>query len=295
LSAGGALYEYIRRALEAAPKAFPTKSTVACQGVEGAYSQQACDRMFEFPSILYFSGFEGVFQAVEKGMCRYGVLPIENSTAGSVSDVYRLMERHHFHIVRGIRQRIDHALLANPGATPGGIAEVLSHPQGIAQCSAFLAAHPNIKVTPVENTAVAAKTVAQSKRTDLAAIASRSCAELYALKPIVDAVADSDNNYTRFIVIGKELEIFPGANKISMTLSLPHEPGALHGLISRFASLGINLTKLESLPIPGREFEFRFHFDIEASLTSPDVVSLLCEIEQNSENFVLLGNYPEGY
>lgn len=294
LGAGGALYEEIQTALANAPEAFPTKATVACQGVEGAYSQKACDRMFQFPSILYFSSFEGVFQAVEKGMCRYGVLPIENSAAGSIGEVYNLMEKHRFHIVRGIRQRVDHVLLANPGASLRSITEITSHPQGIAQCSAFLSAHPNIQVVPAPNTATAAKNVAESGRMDTAAIASRDCAEIYGLKIISEAVADTDNNYTRFIVIGKSLEIFPGANKLSMSFNLPHQPGALNGMISRFSSLDLNLTKLESRPIPGRDFEFRFHFDVEASLLSDEVARLVCEIGECSENFVLLGNYQEG-
>ncbi len=295
LEAESPLAKAVADAVKSSPTTFPTKATVACQGVEGAYSQQACVRMFEFPSILYFQSFDGVFSAVEKGMCRYGVLPIENSAAGSVTQVYDLMERHKFHIVRGIRQRIDHALLANEGATLDGITEILSHPQGIAQCGAFLSAHPKIKVTPVENTASAAKAVAASGRTDIAAIASRRCADLYQLTALTEGVADTDNNYTRFIVIGKGMELYPGANKISMMLSLSHEPGSLSRMISRFAAQGINLTKLESRPIPGREFEFRFHFDIEASLTDPDVVKLLDEIRLGSERFTLLGNYQEGY
>jgi len=294
LSAGGALYEEIQRALTNAPEVFPTKATVACQGVEGAYSQKACDRMFEFPSILYFANFEGVFQAVEKGMCRYGVLPIENSAAGSVNEVYNLMEKRRFYIVRGIRQRIDHALLANKGASMDRISEITSHAQAIAQCGAFLAARPHIQVTPVPNTALAARTVAESGRLDFAAIASESCAELYGLDALSNAVADTDNNYTRFIVIGKSLEIFPGANKLSMSFNLPHRPGALNGMISRFSSLNVNLTKLESRPLPGRDFEFRFYVDVEANLISPEVAKLVYEVEQNSEDFVLLGNYPEG-
>ncbi len=295
LEAESPLTRAITEALQNSPAHFPTKATVACQGVEGAYSQQACVRMFEFPQILYFSGFDGVFSAVEKGMCRYGVLPIENSAAGSVTQVYDLMEKHKFHIVRGIRQRIDHALLAKEGAALVQLTEIVSHPQGIAQCGAFLAAHPKIKVTPMENTAIAAKLVAESGRTDMAAIASRRCAALYGLTALAESVADTDNNYTRFIVISKPMEVYRGSNKISMMLSLSHEPGSLSRMISRFAAQGINLTKLESRPIPGREFEFRFHFDIEASLTDPDVVKLLDEIRLGSERFTLLGNYREGY
>lgn len=289
------LRRMIERALETAPQSFPSRATIACQGIEGAYSQQAADRMFELPSILYFNSFDAVFSAVEKGMCRYGVLPIENSAAGSVTQVYDLMERHKFHIVRGIRQRIDHALLIRPGADASGIREIISHQQALTQCSEFLRRHPGYKATPVENTALAAKMVMESGRDGLAAIASGCCAELYGLTKLPTPVANTDNNYTRFIVIGKQLEVFPGSNKISITLSLPHQPGSLHGMLSRFASACVNLTKLESRPVAGSDFEFRFYFDIEASLNSPEVVQLLCDIDASSERFELLGNYLEGY
>ena len=289
------LVRAIKAAIANAPEAFPTRATVACQGIEGAYSQQACDRMFQFPSILYFSTFDAVFSAVEKGMCEYGVLPIENSAAGSVTQVYDLMERHNFSIVKGIRQRIDHVLLGKEGAQLSDIKQIVSHPQGIAQCNRFLAAHPEIEIVPMENTAVSAKYVADANSKEVAAIASRRCAALYNLTPVVESISDTDNNFTRFIVIGKKLQLFPHANKISMMLTLPHEPGALNRMISRFSAMGLNLTKLESRPIPGREFEFRFYFDVEANLRDPGVMALLDEIRHSSEHFVLLGNYQEGY
>lgn len=286
----------LRSAIEGAlarEEVFPSRATVACQGVEGAYSQQACVRMFEFPNILYFDTFDAVFSAVEQGMCRYGILPIENSSAGSVSQVYDLMERHEFSIVRSIRQRIDHALLARQGADIGSIREVFSHPQAITQCSEFLNDHPNIQVTPVENTAVAAKRVAASGRTDVAAIASSACAKLYGLHSLSNAISNTDSNHTRFICIGKELEIFPSADRISLMVSLAHQPGSLYGLLSRFAAMGINLTKLESRPVTGKDFEFRFYLDIEASARDGDVTSLLCDIQAASDQFVFLGNYLE--
>lgn len=293
LNMGSGLTDVIERALSETPEKFPTRAVVACQGTEGAYSQQACDQIFKFANIMYFGTFDAVFNAVEKGMCKYGILPIENSSAGSVAQVYDLMEKHRFHIVRAVRQRIDHVLLGRRGAQMQKIKEIYSHSQAIAQCSEFLKSHPEITVREYANTAMAAKMVAESGRDDVAAIASRSCGELYDLQTLCSSVSNTDSNYTRFICISRELEIYPGANKISMTLSLPHQPGALYGMLSRFASLGMNLTKLESRPVPGSEFEFRFHFDIMASVREQEVVRLLCELDESSERFVFLGNYQE--
>lgn len=285
----------IERAIQNTASVFPPVSTAACQGIEGAYSQQACERMIESPSILYFENFDAVFSAVEKGLCRYGVLPIENSSAGTVSQVYDLMEKHKFHIARGVRQRLDHALMAPAGATISSIREVYSHPQAIAQCGEFLKAHPEMRVTTVSNTAVAASMVAAAGRSDLAAISSSCCSRIYGLDILSGEVSDANNNYTRFIAISRDLEIYPGAGKISMSLSLPHQPGALGSLLSRFSSMNVNLTKLESRPVPGREFEFRFYFDIEASAASPEIVDLLCDVSASCEQFTFLGNYQEIY
>ena len=283
----------IQEALENTPKQFPTKVVAACQGVEGAYSQQACDKIFSLPNIMYFRTFEGVFQAVEKGLCQYGILPIENSTAGSVNAVYDLMSRYHFYIARSIRLRIEHSLLARTAVPLSKIKDVVSHEQAISRCSAFLKNHPEIKVTVVENTAAAAKMVAESDRDDLAAISSRSCAELYGLCALSDTVQNSENNFTRFICISKELEIYPGAGKTSLMLTVPHRPGSLYGVIARIAALGMNLTKLESRPIPGKDFEFMFYFDLDASIYDPEVVRLICELDSDLDEFAYLGSYSE--
>ena len=279
-------------AKNALPK-MPNRAMVACQGTEGAYSQKITERMFEYADILYMNTFNDVFNAVEKGMCPFGVLPIENSTAGSVTQVYDLMEKHHFHIVKAARQRIEHRLLALPGAKLSDIREVVSHEQALRQCGAFLAAHPNIKVTPMENTAVSAAFVAQSGRRDLAAIASQECEALYGLEVLSDSISDTGNNSTRFICIAKDLQVYEGANKISLMLSAAHRPGSLYRLLSHISVMGVNLTKLESRPIPGKDFEFRFFFDIEASILDPAIRGLMEQLRQDADRFVFLGNYEE--
>ena len=286
------LTQAISRAVAETPATFPQNATVACQGIEGAYSHQAANRLFALPQILFFQRFDGVFQAVEKGLCRYGVLPIENSSAGSVTEVYDLMKGRDFSIVRGTRLHIVHALLTR-GAKLGQIREVISHEQAVRQCAPFLKAHPEIRVTLCANTAVAAQTVANSGRDDLAAIASPACAELYGLTALPDSIQASDNNHTRFIVISKKPEIYPGANRISLMLTLPHVAGSLYRMIARFSALEMNLLKIESRPIPGRDFEFMFYFDVEASCTNPEVLSLLAELESTVSQFAFLGNYAE--
>lgn len=283
----------IKKALDETPKLFPTKAVVACQGVEGAYSQIAADKLFSLPNIMYFNTFEGVFRAVETGLSRYGILPIENSSHGSVTQVYDLMKQHNFHIVKGLKLKIDHSLLAKPGCKVADIKEIFSHEQAIAQCSKFLDSLKGVKVTVVENTAVAAQMVAQSDRTDVAALSSHNCAELYGLAALGVDVQNNTNNYTRFICISKMLEIYPGANKISLMLSVSHRPGSLYEMISKFSVLGLNLTKLESRPVPDKDFEFMFYFDIDASVVSEPVMNLICEIAAGTEQFDFLGNYSE--
>ena len=284
----------IARALEETEgRRLPDHALVACQGVEGSYQQQACEKLFAYPDILYFDSFDGVFSAVEKGMCRYGILPIENSTAGSVTQVYDLMEKHHFYICGAQKLRIDHRLLRKNGHSSVPIREVVSHEQALRQCSDYLSAHPEIKVTRMENTATAAEYVANCERDDIAAIASKVCADLYGLDIVDSDISNSQSNYTRFICISRKLEIYPGAGKISLMLNLAHEPGSLNAVVSRLAIAGVNLLKLESRPMPGREFEFRFFFDMAASVEDPDVVRLLEELEGRCDRFTFLGCYDE--
>ena len=283
----------IEQALKETSQLFPETAIVACQGVEGAYSGIACEKLFKRPSIFYFSSFDAVFSAIEKGLCRYGVIPVENSTAGTVNAVYDLMRKHDFRIVRSVRVKIDHNLLVKPGTKPEDIREIYSHAQAIAQCSAFLQSMPNVKVIPCENTAVAAKKVAESADKGIAALSSRSCSKLYGLEILKADVQDSGNNHTRFICISKNLEIYPGADRTSLMMVLPHEPGSLYRLLSRFNALGINLTKLESRPMPERSFEFMFYFDLDTSVYSPRFIQLMGELPDISEEHEYLGSYSE--
>ena len=293
LGARSELTEQIERALGETPPLFPGNATVACQGVEGSYQQMACERLFKLPNIFYFANFGAVFSAIESGLCRYGVIPVENSTAGSVNAVYDLMMKHHFHIVRSVRLKIDHNLLVKPGTKLEDVKEIYSHEQAISQCAAFLQQHPGIRVIACENTATAAKMVADSSRRDIAALASRACMRLYNLEALAESVQDQGNNHTRFICIGKELEIYPGADRTSLMLVLPHRPGSLYKLLSRFYALGININKLESRPMPERNFEFMFYFDLETSVYAPEFLQLMAELPGLCDSFSYLGSYSE--
>ncbi len=287
-----ALAETIDTALKNTDNLFPERAVVACQGTEGAYSQQACEKVFKLPQIMYMGSFEAVFKAVDTGLCKYGILPLENSTAGSVNMVYDLMSQYNFYIVRSVRCRINHALMSM-GSDFSEIKEIWSHEQSIAQCSQFLNEHKDIKVVAYENNAVAAKAAAESGRKDVAVIASADCAGLYGMKVLRRNIKDNAANDTRFICISKNLEVYPGADRTSIKLTLPHRPGSLYHILARFYASGVNLVKLESRPLPGSDFEFMFYFDVSESVYSPALASLLCELEGEVEDFEYLGSYTE--
>ena len=288
------LRKEVEQAIEGTDRLFPTSPIIACQGTEGAYSQIAGTRMFKSPKIMYFKSFDSVFSAIESGFCQYGILPIENSSAGSVKKVYDLMLRHKFYVVRSCRLKIDHNLLAAPGVKKEDIREIFSHQQALDQCAGYLEQFgPDVKITRCENTAMAAEAVAKSERRDIAAIASYDCASLYGLKCLESDIQDRGNNYTRFICISKKLEIYPGANRTTVMMTLPHRPGSLCRALSRFYSLGINITKLESRPLPERDFQVMFYFDLETSVYSGECGRMIDDLDSISEDFRYLGSYSE--
>lgn len=284
----------IQNALENTPNLFPSSAIVACQGVQGAYSQEACERFFKNPKTIFMKNFKGVFSAVESGLAKYGVLPIENSTAGSVNQVYDLMKEHDFHIVRSLKIKVNHCLLINPGTQKADITEIFSHEQALAQCDEYIRReYPDAKVTVCENTAGACKMLAESGRTDAAAIGSKVNGSLYALDCLDESIQDNDNNYTRFICITKELEIYPGANKTSFMCVTKHTPGALYRVLSKFNASNINVVKLESRPIPSSDFDFGFYFDFVESVYSPEFIRAMAQIEAECKEFKYFGSYVE--
>ncbi len=283
----------VKASLAAGGEVFPQTGLVACQGVEGANSQAACDRILPRGNIVYVKTFQAVASAVESGLCKFGVLPIENSSNGSVRAVYELLQDHKLSVVRSTRLCIRHELLALPGAKLSDITEIYSHEQAIGQCSRFLTGLNGVRVVPCDNTAAAAQMVAERGDKHVAAISSHPCAALYGLECLKDDIQDSDNNYTRFFCVAKDPVIYAGANRISLIIACENKPGALYDILSKLAALGINMTKLESCPVTGRNFEFIFFLELEASVHEPGVLPMLEELERSCQSFQFLGSYAE--
>ena len=293
ISAPTKVAQRVKAALASNSEVFPQTGMVACQGVEGANSQVACDRLLPRGNIVYVKSFGAVVSAVESGLCKFGVLPIENSSNGSVRAVYQLLQEHDLSVVRSTRLCIRHELLALPGTRLEDITEIYSHEQAIGQCSKFLGGLKDVKVVPCGNTAAAAKLVAESGNPHAAAISSHPCAALYGLECVNGSIQDSDNNYTRFICVTKDPVIYAGANKISLIIALDNKPGALYEVLSKLAALDIDMTKLESCPVAGSDFEFVFFLELEASVKDPSVLAMLEEMERSCAQFHFLGGYAE--
>ncbi len=291
---GDSIFEdSIVEALKTTDKFFPKQAAVACQGTEGSYSSSACDKMFSLANIMFMKNFDAVFRSVESGLCRYGILPIENSLHGSVTQVYDLMKKYSFQIVRGVKVKIDHCLLVKPGVSIENVKEIYSHPQALAQCSEFINGLKDVEVKEWNNTATAAEMISTSNRNDIAAIADTSCSDIYNLNILHNHVQNRDNNYTRFICISKKPEIYPGSDKISVMFTVPHRPGSLYNILSKFSVMGVNLSKLESRPIPEQDFEFVFYADFDADIADPNIQKLLVQLKQSTDTFTYLGSYRE--
>ena len=271
----------------------------ACPGIAGSYSEEACIKAFNGTAkINYYDTFGQVFEAVNSGAADYGVLPIENSTAGGVDGTYDLLERYDTYICGRLSLPVRHVFAAKKGA--GKIKKVLSHEQALHQCAHFINEQGLTPVTAA-NTSIAARTVADGDELDAACICSLHCAQLYGLEILGENIADSDENFTRFIVISKTLQISEKADTVSVCLSLPHHSGSLYRLLTRFYFCGLNLTKIESRPMPphikkkiGIEgFEFIFYLDFEGSVLNPSVTKLLDNLEQDCSYYRFLGNYKD--
>lgn len=263
---------------------------VTCQGVEGAYSHRAALRLFGDAPISFEPTWKQVFEDVKSGKSQFGVLPVENSAAGSVNGVYDLILKYRFYIVGATAVKVEHCLAVWNSKQPVTVAA--SHPQALAQCSEYLEEH-GIKPLEYSNTAAAAKYVAEQHPPETAALCSREAAEQYGLIILKEGVQNEKNNCTRFIVISKDPILPEGANKISLCFSIPHTPGALHSVLERFAMRGLNMTKIESRPIPGRAFEYDFYLDFTGNLHERETLDLICALHDELPRFSFLGNYSE--
>lgn len=267
-------------------------SKVVFQGVEGAYSFAAMKTFFDDTiESSHVETWKEAMQQVAEQKVDYGVLPIENSTAGSVSDIYDLMIRYPNYIVGEQILKIEHTLMAVPGASLEDIRTVYSHPQGLAQCRNYLEQHPGWKQEKVLNTAMAAEKVAKEGDRTQAAIASRYAAEHFGLNILAEGCLSGESNSTRFIIISNQKCFDRNAGKISICIELPHESGSLYNILAHFIYNDLNMTKIESRPIPEQNWEYRFFIDFEGNLSSPAVKNALRGIASEASSLRLLGNY----
>lgn len=265
---------------------------VACAGTEGANAETAAKKLFgEDCTPTFYATFEEVFQAVENGEMEFGVIPVQNSTAGTVVQAYDLMGIHDFRINSTTVVEITNCLAAKPGTKLSDIKEVFSHQQALMQCSGFISKH-KLHPNNYGNTATAAKMVAESSE-PYGAICSENCAALHGLEILQDHISDYVPNYTRFICISKYGTLSDDNDTISVILKIPHEEGSLHRLLSKFVICGLNLQKIESRPIRDGSFEVMFYLDFSGNIEDPSVSALLSDLAENLEYFKFLGNYKE--
>jgi len=269
-----------------------SKETRVCFfGAPGSYSEQAMEHCFghevtSFPA----ETFKEVMEAVQSGQADFGVLPIENTTTGGITDSYDLLMEYENYIVAEHVVKVEHALLTVPGAELSDIKTVFSHPQGISQCKRFLEEHPEMTPQVCASTSESAKQVMQCGDKSLAAIASKRAAEIYGLEVLKECLNTENINSTRFIVVAGEKKYKADANKISICFELPHESGSLYKMLSHIMYNNLNMTKIESRPIPGRSFEYRFFVDFEGCITDAAVRNTLNGIREEASRLKVLGN-----
>jgi prephenate dehydratase len=265
-------------------------SVVAYQGEAGAYSEEGALALFPEAERVALPSIRKVFEAVEVGRVATGLVPLDNSQAGSINETYDLFLRHGLHLVGETVVRVDHCLLALPGSAIDDLREVMSHPQAIAQCEEFLSAL-DVTVRAEYNTAGAAKRIAEARLEHTAAIASRRAAELYGLEVLAERIQTYPDNYTRFGALSRSPEPLGEADKTSLVFGVGHVAGSLYRCLGAFAERHLNLTKLESRPRPGRPWEYVFYVDVDAPAERPGMVEALAALSEHATFTRVLGTY----
>ncbi|MBP1560336.1 MAG: chorismate mutase [Oscillospiraceae bacterium] len=276
------------------PKPFIPENAakIACQGTAGAYSEAACKKLFGDKPAVFYHAFEDVFNAVESGEADYGILPLENSTIGTISETYDLMSKHRCNICSIVRVEITHCLAAVKGADLDSIKYVYSKAEALSQCSEFIKSNGLIR-REYANTALSAELIKERNDPSIACICSKSCAELYGLEIISDRIADAYPNYTRFICFSKDYISPADADTISVCVAISNTPGSLYRMLTKFSVAGLNMTKIESKNIAGSDFEVLFYLDFKGSCADPKVVTLLHDLENEMSFFRFLGSFKE--
>lgn len=271
------------------PQPLPKSPKIACPGVAGSYSHIAAEKVFKNGEIAFCGGFEKVVKSVEDDRADFGILPIENSAAGSVRDVYELIKKYDFYINFETKIKVQHCLAANRPCCVSDITRVYSHEQALAQCSDFLSGL-TAEQEKFENTATAARFVAESPL-PAAAICSPEAAKKYGLTVIKKEIQNIDENYTRFICISKKLYPSKNAGTISVSLSIPNVTGSLYRLLTKFAVNNFNMCKIESKPFGNKNFDAIFYIDFYANLFDKRAFDLIDGLSKEFESFKFLGNY----
>lgn len=287
-----AMLEKIEEGLNTYFKPLPV---VGYQGVPGAYGEQATINYFQgkWSKCVAHEEFRDVFEALEAGEIDYGVIPIENSSAGEVLDTYDLINKHNLYIVGEEVVKIQHNLLGIKGAKLEDIKEVYSHKQAISQCKPFIRECGHIEAIPYLNTAAACEYIARLKDVTKAAIGSKRAGELYGLEPIATNIQFNKYNSTRFIILARKMHIQDNCDKISICFTTAHNSGALYNILGHFAYNGLNLLKIQSRPLLERQWEYYFFVDIEGNLQEANVLIALSRVEEQTRYFKILGNYQK--
>jgi prephenate dehydratase len=270
-----------------------TDRTVAYQGAEGAYSEEAVIALFGDEVREPHTSIRKVFESVEVGRADFGLVPMDNSQAGSINETYDLFLKHGLHLVGEVVVRVDHCLMALPGTTIDDLEEVISHPQAIAQSEEFLSAL-SAKVRPEYDTAGAAKRILEEKLERTAAIASRRAAELYGLELLAERIQTYPDNYTRFGALSRNPEPLGEPDKTSLVFGVGHVSGSLYRCLGAFAERHLSLSKLESRPRGGRPWEYVFYVDAEAPADAPPMIEALAEVSEHATFTRVLGTYKAG-
>jgi prephenate dehydratase len=271
------------------------RGSIAFQGEHGAFSEEAARRYFG-PAVRTHPcrSFRDVFAAVDRNTCAAGIVPIENSLFGSVHENYDLLDRYDLRIAGELKMRIVHALLVNPGVRLRQVKTVYSHPQALGQCEKFLGTLKGRNLVAVYDTAGAAKTISAERRTDAAAVAGIAAAERYRLTPLKVGIENDHRNFTRFLILARSAAATVRGAKTSVLFSLKNVPGALFTALGAFALRGINLFKIESRPIAGRPWEYRFYLDCDGSASEPRCREAIDHLRDISTHLKILGSYPKG-
>jgi chorismate mutase/prephenate dehydratase len=268
---------------------FAGAGKIGCQGTSGANSEAAAKKVFGDREFTFYPSFEEVFKAVQSGEADYGVLPVQNSTAGSVDSTYDLMAKYPFYIVKMVTLEINHCLAAKKGTKLEDITCVYSHRQALSQCEVFLS-KTGLKKHEYSNTATAAEKVLKSDE-PIAAICSVDCAEKLGLEIIERNVADCTINRTQFIIIAKDMQVAEDSDAVSVMLTIPHKEGSLYRLLTKFYVNNMNLLRIESRPIRDGSFDVMFFLDFSGKMTDPNVKAVLRDLEENLEDFRCIGTF----